>query len=110
MQNYKVNEKNYLVTLWHIITIIIFLVCYLTDNYIILKIVLIIDLGYYFLNNPTILPDNVSTIKESIVFNKYFIRFKDFNKKGKEVINNNLLCVVYVTVHLFILFMAIVVG
>ena len=102
------NDINKVLSIWHIITIIVFIVSYLTSSYWILKIVLIIDLGYYFLNNTIF--DNDVIKKTNIVFDKYFIRFKNINKKGRNEIDSNLLYTIYLTVHLFILFISIMVG
>ena len=102
------NEDNSLVSLWHIITIVIFLISYFNSNYLILKIVLIIDLCYYFLSIPS--SDIIITKKKRITLDKYFLRFARNNNKRKDIVNNNLLCTMYVCAHLFILFIIIVVA
>lgn len=102
------NESNSLISLWHLITIVIFLISYFTNNYLILKIVLIIDLCYYFLSLPS--DELISTKKKTIVVDKYFLRFSRRDNKRKDIISNNSLCTVYVTVHLLILFIIIMVS
>lgn len=102
------NESNSLISLWHLITIVIFLISYFTSNYLILKIVLIIDLCYYFLSLPG--DELISTKKKTIVVDKYFLRFSRRDNKRKDIISNNSLCTVYVTVHLLILFIIIMVS
>ena len=104
------NDNDKVLLLWYVITIIVFLISYLTSSYWILKIVLIIDLGYYFLNKPSQLFDNFVVVKNNIVFNKYFIRFKEVNKKRKDEIDSNLICTIYLVVHMFILLVSIMVG
>lgn len=102
------NESNSLISLWHLITIVIFLISYFTNNYLILKIVLIIDLCYYFFSIPS--DELISTKKKTIVVDKYFLRFSRCDNKRKDIISNNYLCTVYVTVHLLILFIIIMVS
>lgn len=102
------NEDNSLVSLWHLITIIGFLISYFTGIYLILKIVLIIDLCYYFLSMPSSYV--VIKEKETIIMDKYFWRFVNKKNERKDIISNNLLCTMYVTAHLLILFITIMVG
>ena len=101
------NEKDPLVFWWYIITILTYLFSYFTDNFYILKIVLITGLAYYFIVVPN-KEDNIVE-KRILTIDKYFIRFKN-NKKRKDVIDMNLVNAIYVTVHLFILFITIMVG
>ena len=102
------NESDSTLSLWHFITIIIFLISFFTNNYLILKIVLIIDLCYYFLSIPNI--DVSNREKKTVIMDKYFIRFGSIKKERKDIVNNNLLCTIYVTAHLFILFIIIMVS
>ena len=101
------NEKDPLVFWWYIIPILTYLFSYFTDNFYILKIVLITGLAYYFIVVPN-KEDNIVE-KRILTIDKYFIRFKN-NKKRKDVIDMNLVNAIYVTVHLFILFITIMVG
>ena len=106
------NDSVSFVFVWHIATIIIFLICCLIDSFVLLKIVLIVGLAIYFLVTPygEIIEEIVISKKKSIPINKYFIRFKSINIKRKEIIDKNLINTIYVTVHLFILFIIIMVG
>ena len=99
------NEKDLLILWWDIITIITFLFSYFTNNFVLLKIVLILGLSYYFL----FVPYRNKVSKNKLVIDKYFLRFKN-NKKGKDIIDMNLVNAIYITVHLFILFVTIMVG
>ena len=104
------NDRFPLMLWWHIVTIVTFLFCYFTNNFILLKIVLIGGLAFYFIVNPY--GDSFSIIKKvkKVTLNKYFIRFKKIDIERKDVINRNLINAIYVTVHLFILFITIMVG
>ena len=101
------NEKDVLVFWWRIITGIAFIISYYTGYLYLLKFVLIIGLSYYFLVNPyrNIIKEN----KSKVIIDKYFLRFKN-NKEGKDIIDMNLINAIYITVHLFILFVIIMVG
>ena len=103
------NEYDLVLFWWHIITIIAFLVSCFMNNYYFLKLVLVFGLSYYFLITPYILA-NRNRKQSQIVLDKYFIRFKNNNVNRKDAINKNLVTAIYVTVHLFILFIAIMVG
>ena len=83
-----------------VITMIIFGLCCMFDNYITLKIILIIDYIYYFLS-PTY--DEYEPISK-----EEYIRFAKIKKKRKKYSNN--IIAIYLTVHLVILFLTIMVG
>lgn len=101
------NENDSLLFWWNIITIISFIISYITGHLYLLKIVLTIGLSYYFLviNHQDIEESN----KKVFVIDKYFYRFKN-NTLRKDVIDINLINAIYITVHLFILFVTIMVG
>ena len=101
------NENDSLLFWWNIITIISFIISYITGHLYLLKIVLTIGLSYYFLviNHQDIEESN----KKVFVIDKYFYRFKN-NTLRKDVIDMNLINAIYITVHLFILFVIIMVG
>ena len=102
------NDHLPFVILWRIITIIVFLICCFTNNLYLLKIVLCLGLAYYFLINPY---GNIDDeIEEKVELDKYIIRFKKIKIIRKEAINRNMIHTIYITVHLFILFITIVVG
>ena len=103
------NDNIPLIFWWRIVTIISFLISYFTNNLVFLKLVLGCGLTFYFVINPY--GDIINIVKKpKIIFNKYFIRFKNTGIIRKDVINKNLLNAIYVTVHLFILFITIMVG
>ena len=85
-----------------IVSIIVLLLCYLLNNYWLFKILLIMEYCFYFLDTSYYVVDEVISVDE-----KDYIRFKNNKKKKKG--SNNLLAV-YLTVHLVLLFVAIVVG
>ena len=101
------NEKDPLVFWWYIITLISYIFSYFTDNLYILKIVLIVGLAYYFIVVPY---KEIEVVKNRVlVIDKYFLRFRK-NKKERDTIDMNLVNAIYITVHLFILFITILVG
>ena len=105
------NDDISLIFWWRIITIIVFLINCLFGGIILLKIVLIIGLAIYFLIDPyERFIDEITDKEYSIPITKYFIRFKNINIKRKDIIDKNLINAIYVTVHLFILFITIMVG
>ncbi len=86
-----------------VITVIILGICYLFNNYLLFRIMLSIDYAFYFLDS------TYSYEKEEIKINKNeYVRFKK-NSNGKKEGSNNITAV-YLTVHLGILFLAIMVG
>ncbi len=104
-------NDNFLFMLWlHIVTIITFLFCYFTNNFILLKTVLLCGLAIYFLVDPYGNKYTIINKPKKVTLNKYLIRFKKFDLDRKDVINKNYLNAIYITVHLFILFITIMVG
>ncbi len=102
-------SHNNLLLFWlHVITFIVYIISFITNNYIILRIILIIGLSYYFLFTNYEVRGMISSGKKVSV-DKYFIRFKEHNNR-KVFINNNLDSTYYITVHLLILFITIMVG
>ncbi len=85
-----------------ILTLFILWISYLLGNYLFLKITLIIDYIIYFLDTSYYEIDEELKVSE-----KDYIRFKNNKKKKK---GSNDILAVYITVHLVILFVAIVVG
>ena len=84
------------------VTIVVFIMCLVINNYFLLRIVTIIDFLHYFLNNDT-LDDE---IEEDIKRDEHYIRFE---KKERKVVDNNRLCTIFVLVHMVLLLIAIVV-
>ncbi len=94
------------IKLIHLITIILFLISYFTNNSFILKMILVIDMMCYFLIKPyeeKIMYNNINCL------NKYSIRFFGVNNR-KDIVDNNWFHTIYVTIHLLILFITIMVG
>ena len=84
-----------------IVSIIVLLLCYLLSNYWLFKIMLIIEYSFYYLDTSYYIET------KEVINEKDYIRFKN-NKKKKKGLNN--IIAVYLTVHLVILFVAIVAG
>ncbi len=92
-------EKSFRDIEFIIISLAIWGLCYLFNNYILLKIILIIDYSFYFLDT------SYYRQEDEVVDTKNYLRFKKNKKKG-----SNNITAVYLTVHLGLLFVAIVVG
>jgi len=92
-------EKSFRDIEFIIISLAICGLCYLFNNYILLKIILIIDYSFYFLDT------SYYRQEDEVVDTKNYLRFKKNKKKG-----SNNITAVYLTVHLGLLFVAIVVG
>ena len=92
-------EKSFRDIEFIIISLAICGLCYLFNNYILLKIILIIDYSFYFLDT------SYYRQEDEVVDTKNYLRFKKNKKKG-----SNNITAVYLTVHLGLLFFAIVVG
>ena len=84
-----------------VITLFLLGIGYLLDFYLLFKIMLIIDYFIYFLNY---IP--VKSIKK--LSKKEYMRFSKLNKNKKKGSSNAI--AVYLTVHLIVLFIAIMVG
>ena len=102
------NRYGYIMVLEHTLTIIMFLIAYFTNSYFLLRLVLIFDLIYYFIFIVYKKDQITSNIYDNYVSSKYLIRFA--NGKRKDIENNNMLNTMYVTIHLVILFVSILVG
>ncbi len=85
-----------------VITIIIYTLCYLLNNYLLFKIVLALDYCFYFLDT-----GYYEVEEKAIVSKKDYIRFSSGKKKKGST--NNILAV-YLTLHLGLLVIAILVG
>ena len=104
-------NDNFSFMLWlHIVTIITFLFCYFTNSFLLLKTVLLCGLAIYFLVDPYGNKYTIVNKPKKITLDKYLIRFKKIDLKRKGVLDNSYLNAIYITVHLFILFITIVVG
>ena len=95
-------EKSFRNIEFIVLTIIIWGLCYLLKNYLLLKIMLIISYSFYFLDTSYY----VVEVEEVKVTEKDYIRFKKRKKKK----GSNDIIAVYLTVHLVLLFLAIMVG
>ena len=97
---FALSEKSFRNIEFIVVSIILLLICYLLNNYWLFKIMLIFEYCFYFLDTSYYVIEEVATSE------KNYIRFKN-NKKKKKGSNN--LVALYLTVHLVILFVAIVV-
>jgi len=96
-------EKNFRNIEFMAITLLLLLFCYWINNYLLLRIMLIVDYVLYSLDSSYYVSE-----KEEILFNqKEYIRFAK-NNQNKKGTNN--LSAIYITVHLVLLVIAIVVG
>ena len=86
-----------------IISIILLWVSYLLKNYVLFRIILLIDYSFYFIDASYYIAEERSIVKEND-----YIRFKKVNKKNKKGLNNML--AMYLTVHLVVLLLVIVIG
>ena len=89
----------------YIVTGISFIICLLTKNYLLLRIVLIIDYIHYFLNNESL--NDFNDTDDRLINEKYYIRFE--NRKERNV-DNNKICTIFVIVHMILLLLSIVGG
>ena len=85
-----------------VVTLFILWISYLLGNYLFFKVMLIIDYIIYFIDTSYYDIDEELKVSE-----KDYIRFKNNKKKKK---GSNDILALYLTVHLVILFVAIVVG
>ena len=93
----------------YIVTAIIFVICLALKNYVLLRIITVIDYINYFLNVDTLgnfedIDDEAVNIKRD----EHYIRFK--TKKERVVYSSDKLCTIFVLVHMCLLLFAIVVG
>ena len=93
------SEKSFRNIEFIVITLILLLVCYLLKNYWLFRIMLVIDYSFYFLDTPYYGEDEVVSKND-------YVRFVKVKKKK----GSNNITAVFVTLHLVILLLAIVVG
>lgn len=116
---FSIKKENDLVYFFlSILTFLSFAVGYVADNYTLLKLMLMIDYIYYFLSIPSVnalinsmlsRKKEKSTDLENEMSEEELFRFKNIkNKKKKRELN--LSGTIYLTFHLGILFLSIVVG
>ncbi len=98
---FALSERSFRNIEFIVVSIIILLLCYLLNNYWLFKIMLIFEYCFYYLDT------SYYTVYEVSTSEKNYIRFKNNKKKKK---GSNDILAVYITVHLVILFVAIVVG
>jgi hypothetical protein len=82
------------------ITLLILGLSHLIDNYLLFRIMLLIDFAFYFLDTAYYYEE------EETISKKDYLRFKKSNKKK----GTNNITAIYLTVHLVILFIVIWVG
>lgn len=97
---FALSEKSFRNIELIVISIVILGICYLLNNYIAFKIMMILDYSIYFIDT------SYYEVSENKLSDKEYIRFtKNKKKKG----SSNVLAL-YLTVHLVVLFLAILVG
>ena len=100
---FALGEKSFRNIVLIIMTIIILWLSYLLNSYLLFRIMLLIDYSCYFLDTSYYFVEN-----EKVVLSENdYIRFN--NKKKKKKGSSNI-AAIYLTVHLVILFLAIMVG
>ena len=100
---FSITEKRFENYFLYILTLVLFLICMSINNYFLLRVILIIDYVHYYLN-VSVLDDDI--FDNELERNQKYIRFKEEKKERKD---NNLLCTIFVTVHIIVLLLAIVV-
>ena len=88
-----------------IVTLIIFIICLVMNNYLLLRIITCINYIHYFLNNEVI--DDYE-INERVKRDERYIRFG--RKIERKIVDNNKQCTLFVVFHMVLLLAAIVVG
>ena len=86
------------------ISLLILLMCYLLNNYLLLRIILLIEYIFYFIDTSYYYEE----IEDTKISQKEYLRFIKLNKKKKKGSSN--ITALYLTVHLVVLFLAIMVG
>ena len=100
---FAIAEKNFRNIELVVVSVVLFLLCHSVNNYLLMKIMLLVDYGFYFLDTSYYVDE-----KDSIsISQKEYVRFKEINEK-KEGTNN--LIAIFVTIHLVLLVIAIMVG
>ena len=87
------------------ITALAFIISFTLGNYILLRIAVVIDYIYYFLSVET-LDDEIMEVKRD----QYYVRFDTKRKERIKKQDNNVLCTLFVTVHLVLLLLTVLVG
>ena len=86
-----------------VITVLVLGICYLLNNYWPVRIMLIVDYVYYFIDTLYYVEED----EKLEISKKEYVRFGNSKKKKK---GSNNITAIYVTVHLVLLFLAIMVG
>ena len=124
------DDVRILAIILYFVTAISFMACFNSVDYTLFRIALIMDTAYYFLIIPTLddvvkmvlglkdepneekIEDKVEKVQNKLNTDSYYIRFS--NDKKIEKINkkkkSEAISAIYVTAHLLLLFIAIVVG
>lgn len=121
------NNNDFTFIILYIISFFFFAISYMSNNYSLMKLGIIIDYVFYFLNVPNVkelLTNGVDKIIDKYVNKKdaiednleveeseddlHYMRFS--NNKEKERKKNDLVTVFYITVHFAVLFLSIMVG
>ncbi len=121
---YVRNTFRFSTFIYCMITFLIFVICYNSNNYMALKLMLIFDYAHYFLSIPGLEdilnylsfsnkeePKEVEeeAVPSTLNGDSYYIRFSN-SPKHKKKKKADLINTFYITFHLFILFVVILVG
>ena len=72
-----------------------------------MRVIVFLDYIYYFISAPNY--DDDLLLEEEITKDQKYIRFKK-NKKIKRKEDNNMICTLFVTIHLLLLLLSVMVG
>ena len=90
----------------YIVTAVVLIICIAVREYTLLRISVILDYIFYFFS---VIPYTIAIEEEKVIRNQDYIRFKKI-KKVKKKESNNMLCTIFVTIHMMLLLLAIMVG
>ena len=99
-----ISERSFRDIEFIILSLLLLLVCYLFNNYILFRAVLLIEYIFYFIDTSYYIEDD----EEVQISQNEYVRFAKVKKKKKKGSSN--IAAIYLTVHLVLLFLAIMVG
>ena len=128
------SDNDFLFIFFYLLSMLFFAVAYFVDNYVLLKIIAIIEYSYYFLNLPRVdklINDKVNlyldkclniqeekkvekkgeaVVKENNESEIDYMRFKASRKTKKAEKKSDLIPTLYLAIHFFILLVSIAIG
>lgn len=104
---FTIGEKKVENIYLYVITFVLFVISLTIKNYLLLRVIVFLDYIYYFISAPNY--DDDLLLEEEITKDQKYIRFKK-NKKIKRKEDNNMICTLFVTIHLLLLLLSVMVG